>query len=318
MSVSSSFKTKNIKNRRREMFFRIKGLLVSALVLPLVAGSIIGCAGDTDGGEGADNAGIVDGDFVADGAAGASIEIDVLETIFVGGQSGFFVRLRDSAGQPIQFLRVVCDTEPGLGIVDPLTGAGLTDSFGNFSGRLAGVTRGSFAIECRGPFGTNLVAREVITIRGEGDSSGLPALGGQTLGLAGTTPTTGLATVGQPSLAGTSASSSVAAGSGALEIVSLSSASCATETTVSFTIDNQTASAVSVDSVTVSLGGTSEVLPVSTVVEAGGLESIVGTVGLGTTVSGSSVSVAVSGTGSAGLPFETEVGVATSASEDCI
>jgi len=139
------------------MFLKEKKPLLSMSAV-LVASSLLwACAGDTGGEEGAENANLVEDDFVSDGAAGASLEIDVLNRFFTGGRSGFFVRARDAQGQPLESLRVVCDTEPGLIILDPSSGNGLTDQFGNFSGVLSGETPGSFAIECRGPFGTNLI-----------------------------------------------------------------------------------------------------------------------------------------------------------------
>ncbi len=89
----------------------------------------------------------------------------------------------DPSGAPLEFLRITCDSELGIAILEPSTGAERTDASGAMSGRLGGLTPGSFILECRGPFGTNLVDRISIVITGSVADGfvGFPGAAGGTL-----------------------------------------------------------------------------------------------------------------------------------------
>ncbi len=158
-------------------FFRLcsMALLVSAF-------AIYGCnSGDTDGGEAVDR---VNDDYAEIGSQqfSGNIEIELLEDDpGLGNITGFFVRATDANGLPLDFVRIACDTENGVNIVEPNQLSALTDSTGVMSGKLCGNSPGSFQIECRAPVGFGLVARDTIIIRGAtGDGfEGCPGTPGQ-------------------------------------------------------------------------------------------------------------------------------------------
>lgn len=154
----------------------------------LLATFIAGCtSSDTDGGGAAVEADSTAGQFAANGAAGSTIRINAPERIPTGGTAGFSVELRDPQGEPLPFVRVFCESEQGIAILEPSDGGVAFESTtadGTFSGVLGGVTRGSYLLECRGPQGFNLVAREEIVVVGDIPQGfdGFPGAAGGNLG----------------------------------------------------------------------------------------------------------------------------------------
>lgn len=140
--------------------------------------------GSTEGDS--ETAGIGD-HFVSDGGSGGSIELELTGDLSVGGQTGFFVRLRDPQGQPLEFVRVFCESERGLAIIEPSSGGVAYESTGadgNMSGVVGGLLPGSFLLECRAPQGYNLVARQTVRVTGTVPDgfAGFPGAAGGNLG----------------------------------------------------------------------------------------------------------------------------------------
>ena len=143
------------------------GIVLLASMLTLVA---VGCnSGDTDGGGGNDDAGLGN-QYVSDGGAGSTIEIEAPTEIAVGEEAEFKVFLRDPSGAPIANTRVFCESEKGIAIIEPSSGGVAfesTSSGGAMSGVLGGLLPGSYMLECRGPEGFNLIDRVHMKITGD-------------------------------------------------------------------------------------------------------------------------------------------------------
>jgi hypothetical protein len=147
-----------------------KNLLSTATAVLMAAFFTTSCdQGDTSGGSHATTPGTI---LVADGNFGGSLSISVRGSLSVGGTVGFFVTALDPTGAPYKFLRITCDTEEGLALLEPTNPAGSTagveqtDTNGNMSGVLGGEAPGSFVLECRGPDGFQLVAKVSIVVAG--------------------------------------------------------------------------------------------------------------------------------------------------------
>jgi len=164
---------------------RIKSLGMVAL-LGVTLGAF-GCdGGDTDGGKANDNLG-PQGQYISDGGAGSTLKISIKGSLTVAGQTPFSVVATDPRGEPLAFIRIFCESERGIAIIEPSSGGvgfESTGPDGSMSGMLGGVTPGSFMLECRGPQGYNLVARERIHITGEVPDGfeGFPGAAGGNLG----------------------------------------------------------------------------------------------------------------------------------------
>lgn len=156
---------------------------VGAGIVSLVL--LAGCdSGDTDGGSATPGQGP---SFVSDGGAGATLTIEAPRTIDVGDRQPFRVTALDPNGQPLSFIRIFCETESGIAILEPSRGGVAfehTGAAGVMSGVLGGVTPGSYLLECRGPQGFNLLARMSILITGEVPEgfTGFPGAAGGNLG----------------------------------------------------------------------------------------------------------------------------------------
>lgn len=171
----SPFKLSRVKLRR---FFVGMMVLVGAGCLTLMACN----QGDT----GAGNVG-TGTQYVSDGSAGATLTLDVAKTLLVGDTTGFVVTATDPRGQPLPFIRIFCDSEKGISIIEPSAGGvgfESTSATGHMSGVIGGLLRGSYLFECRGPEGSNLVVRESIVIGGEvpANFNGFPGASGGNLG----------------------------------------------------------------------------------------------------------------------------------------
>lgn len=160
-------------------------------LIPLISLGLlsIGCTGDTDGGSAADNA-LDPGSYVSDGAAGGTLTLNVKDsdnTIGVGDTVGFSVVVTDARGAPAPGVRIFCDSEKGVAILEPANNnisVEMTDSEGQMSGQIGGVTPGSYIFECRAQDGFNLVGRTTIKISGEVTNGfqGFPGAAGGNLG----------------------------------------------------------------------------------------------------------------------------------------
>lgn len=148
--------------------------------------ALVGCTGDTDGGSSAQDA-EHGNQFVG---AGGTLKIDVEadeNVIQVGEQVGFFVRAADNQGRPLSFIRIFCESEKGVAIIEPSSGGVAfehTGADGSMSGRIGGLTPGSYLLECRAPQGFNLVDRVTVKVRGEVPLGfqGFPGAAGGNLG----------------------------------------------------------------------------------------------------------------------------------------
>lgn len=161
--------------RQSKALLKLFGVVVS------VALCIIGCSSDTDSNTDYD---YEDDIFVGDGESG-SIDVRVNQTSLpIAGTSGFFVDVRDANGGGVANLRVLCDSEEGIAIIEPRTGSESTDSDGSISGSIGCEQPGSFRFGCRLPIGTNL--REFVTIQCTGEVPngfvGFPGAAGGGLG----------------------------------------------------------------------------------------------------------------------------------------
>lgn len=157
----------------------------TAVSVAILAG--VGCkGGDTDGGIAGDEQGLGN-QFVSDGGAGASLVIEAEDDLSTGSQDGFFVAATDPRGAPLSFVRIYCDTEQGLAIIEPSdngTAFEHTGADGRMSGVIGCNTPGSFLMECRAPDGYNLIARKTIVCRGDVPEgfAGFPGAAGGNLG----------------------------------------------------------------------------------------------------------------------------------------
>lgn len=130
-------------------FFGLVGLLGIAL------GLFLGCSGSTDGGS-ADEESLVGDEFVASDDATGSITLLLSnDTVEVSEVANFSVQVRDANGNPVPQIKVSCDSEVGVAIVEPTTGTELTDSSGNMSGVFGCALPGSFQMGCRLPIGAS-------------------------------------------------------------------------------------------------------------------------------------------------------------------
>ena len=126
----------------------VKSKIIKIAAVSLVGGlAVAGCSGsgNTDGG-GQDFNGT---QYVADDSAG-TLSLDLVSSeIAVGSVAGFRATARDGSGAPIQAIRITCDTEEGLAIVEPTSGSEITDSNGSISGLVGCGAPGSLQLGCR-------------------------------------------------------------------------------------------------------------------------------------------------------------------------
>ena len=160
-----------------------------AALMAIATMALFSCTGDTDGGSEAKNAVDVN-PFVDNGGAGAKLEIEIdspERQVGVGQEVEFRVKVTDPQGAPLQFVRVFCDTEQGVAIIEPSrNGVALesTNRNGYVSGSIGGVTPGSYVMECRAQSGFNLVDKTTIRVTGTvlAGFQGFPGAAGGNLG----------------------------------------------------------------------------------------------------------------------------------------
>jgi hypothetical protein len=172
------------------MITKVAQYKVSKIFIALsLAAFGVGCnGGDTDGGNTAGGIGnpLTSG---VDSNSSGSIEIEFTEgnTLPVTQIAGFRVKLKDANGQGIKFIRVFCESERGIAIIEPSangTAFESTDENGELSGKIGGLTPGSYLMECRASQGFNLVARKTLIITGTVPQGfiGFPGAAGGNLG----------------------------------------------------------------------------------------------------------------------------------------
>ncbi|MCO6429279.1 MAG: hypothetical protein J5J00_00335 [Deltaproteobacteria bacterium] len=136
--------------------------------------------GDTDGGPAGDQ-NFEGTQFVPTDDAAGSIRVEVNnDRLQIGETSGFFVTVRDANGGPVPGLRISCDSEAGVAILEPNTGREITDSEGTVSGVLGCEQPGSFQFGCRLPAGAN--KRQLVRIICEGEAAGFGGFPGPVAG----------------------------------------------------------------------------------------------------------------------------------------
>lgn len=143
---------------------RYDKLKITLVVVCVAILGVVGCSGgDTDGGHAADQD-FHDAPFVPNEENSGSISLEVIEEeLNVADSTGFFVTVKDAAGLPVDDITVACDSEAGIAILEPTTGAEITDSGGRISGRIGCDAPGSYLFGCRLPVGGNL--RKFVTVR---------------------------------------------------------------------------------------------------------------------------------------------------------
>lgn len=158
---------------------QIKSMLVGLLALPFVFAACNG--GKTSGGGDSGK----EGQFVSTDSTSGTIALSVKSTSLpIGGTAGFFATVKDVNGAPVNGLRIACDSEVGLALIEPTTGFELTDGFGNMSGVVGCEAPGSFQLACRLPVGGNKRQFATIICTGDvpSDFTGFPGAGGGGLG----------------------------------------------------------------------------------------------------------------------------------------
>lgn len=165
----------------------LRGIFMSGGGALCLLGAMACNGGDTDGGTASEDMG-GGSPFISDGGAGATLTIRLHEEeIGVGDTAPFEVLLRDPQGAPIEFIRIFCESERGIAIIEPSSGGVAFESTGpdgNMSGVLGGVTPGSFMLECRAQQGFNLYDRVRVKITGDVPAGfqGFPGAAGGNLG----------------------------------------------------------------------------------------------------------------------------------------
>ena len=159
------------------MFIRKEWFAVSLLALFLAACS----GGSTSGGE----ADFSESGFVPTDSNTGGITIEINDEILgVGETSGFTVRVFDALNQPVPNIKVACDTELGVALIEPTTRFEVTSSNGFISGLYGCESRGSFEMACTAANRTKFV-----TVKCSGDTPegflGFPGAGGRGLGSGG-------------------------------------------------------------------------------------------------------------------------------------
>ncbi len=165
-----------------------KGLfqgLVALISIVVAAGILVACGsggGDTDGGKAGEET--FDGTGFDPSLAGAIELVLRDDDLQVSESAGFYVQVSDKNGGPVANVRVACDTEAGLAILEPSDGNQLTDDGGIMSGRLGCEQIGSFRMGCRLPTGGG--KRKFATVQCSGPIpsgfDGFPGAGGGGLG----------------------------------------------------------------------------------------------------------------------------------------
>jgi len=157
----------------------------SALVLALAFTA--GCQGSTAGNENSLETAAGQG-FVSNTETTGRVELNVIDTsLNVGDISGFTFAAYNQDNQPVSKLKLTCDSELGVAVIEPSLGAEISDENGMISGKIGCAAPGSYQFGCRLPVGGN--KRQLVTIICSGpvpsDFEGFPGAGGGGLGTGG-------------------------------------------------------------------------------------------------------------------------------------
>lgn len=157
---------------------KIHVILVALLFLSLQACS----SGSTDGGS---SSGTDGGVFVPDSSNAGGVSLSLTETsLGVSERAGFRFKVTDAQGNGVSNMRVLCDSESGVAILEPTTGSESTDSNGEISGQFGCRSNGSYLVGCRLPVGTNKRDFQTVVCTGDVPNGfdGFPGAAGGGLG----------------------------------------------------------------------------------------------------------------------------------------
>ncbi|MGA1191711.1 MAG: hypothetical protein ACO3XO_05465 [Bdellovibrionota bacterium] len=139
-------------------------LVSSMLIFAGVVG--LGFAGCNSGSTESDNPPFSGGFVASDDTVGSlSLTLNA-STLSVSETTGFHVSVVNQNGAPVPNISVFCDSESGIGIIEPTSGQEITNASGQMSGRIGCAAPGSFQFGCRLPVGTNM--REFVQVVCEG------------------------------------------------------------------------------------------------------------------------------------------------------
>jgi hypothetical protein len=123
----------------------IRGFL-PVLYLIVTGSFIVSCGGSTTTGGKEDISG---SQFVSTEDSTGTLSVQLEDnTIEVGQTSSFVATVNGVEGQAVDGLRVFCDSDSGLALVEPTTGSSLTNSSGSISGVIGCERPGSFILGC--------------------------------------------------------------------------------------------------------------------------------------------------------------------------
>lgn len=125
----------------KKISLRSKAISVFGLVILTM---FFGCGGNTDGETVPNNP--ANPTSVGD----TRLSIDGGSTIKTGNFKGFSVTVTNSDGKASSDVKVTCDTEKGLSLIEPTSGIESTDSNGKVFGKIGCDNPGNFKIICRG------------------------------------------------------------------------------------------------------------------------------------------------------------------------
>ncbi len=160
-----------LKLKMSRMLLASLGILLSASLL------MAGC-GDSEG----DPEEARLGDSYVSPEGSIKLEVEGGNELEVMTYKPFKVTLLDSQGSPIPYVKIMCDTERGLSIVEPTTRVEHTNASGIMSGFVGGVSVGSYLMECRAPVEYKLRARYSIKVVSKGGTSSAGTGAGGNLG----------------------------------------------------------------------------------------------------------------------------------------
>jgi hypothetical protein len=151
---------------------------------------IAGCGGRGDTANNGDpNAG-TGSQYVAPEGGGSTLRLELEGSgneLQVSQRRGFKITAVDPTGNPLSNIRIFCESEKGISILEPSSGGvafAHTNSRGIMSGIIGGLLPGSYMIECRAPHGFDLYARTHIRVTGDVPEgfAGFPGAAGGNLG----------------------------------------------------------------------------------------------------------------------------------------
>lgn len=147
-----------------------------------------GGGGQTSGGE----LSPTEGQFISNDETTGRLELSVdSSSLGIGETTGFRAFVYDAMSRPVANIRVICDSEEGIAMLEPTTGSELTGAGGAVSGIIGCTKPGSYQFGCRLPVGAN--KRKFIGIRCAGEVpdgfAGFPGASGGNVGGGAVVPT---------------------------------------------------------------------------------------------------------------------------------